>query len=363
MRIARPPFLAAGMLLGLALLLAGLLGCGRRGAPVPPRPAAPAAVGAFRAELLDSSILLTWNRPIRNEDGSPLTNLLEFRLFRTVGPMSPPEARRRLTSLLVATVRADQPENAVVQDDQYAFRDDGGREGFTPGLRYSYRVQAVNGRGVVGEQSAEIFVDFTLAPPPPVDLGAVAGDGVITLSWKPPEGPIPPGAPPPRGYNIYRGRQPGVYGTQPINAGPMVEAQLRDTAVENETTYYYVVRSAGGDRPPWRESTNSNEASATPIDLTPPAPPQGLTAIPAPGVVSVSWTANAEPDLFGYLVYRRELPSLIPVRLTAAPIQTTTFTDRAVRSGAAYVYTVTAVDRSSRRNESSPSTEEAVVAP
>jgi fibronectin type 3 domain-containing protein len=143
----------------------------------------------------------------------------------------------------------------------------------------------------------------------------------------------------------------------------MVEAQLRDTAVENETTYYYVVRSAGGDRPPWRESTNSNEASATPIDLTPPAPPQGLTAIPAPGVVSVSWTANAEPDLFGYLVYRRELPSLIPVRLTANPVQTTTFTDRAVRSGAAYIYTVTAVDRSSRRNESSPSPEVTVEVP
>jgi fibronectin type 3 domain-containing protein len=81
------------------------------------------------------------------------------------------------------------------------------------------------------------------------------------------------------------------------------------------------------------------------------------------GVVSLSWTANTEPDLLGYLVYRREPPALNPVRLTAAPLQTTTFTDRAVRAGATYVYTVTAVDRSPRRNESAPSSEVFVTLP
>lgn len=363
MRMPHPRSLPARMLLGSALLVAGLLGCGRKGAPVPPRPAAPAAVGALRAQLLDNTILLTWNRPTLNEDGSPLADLLEFRLFRAVGPTAPPEARGRLTYSLLATVRADQPENAVVQEGQYGFRDDGGSAGFTPGLRYSYRMQAVNRRGEVGARSAEVFVDFTLAPPPPIDPVAVAGDGVVNLTWKPPEGPVPTGAPAPRGYNIYRGLQPGVYGSQPVNAGPIVQTQFRDTAVVNETTYYYVVRSAGGDRPPWRESTSSNEVSATPIDLTPPAPPRGLTAIPAPGVVSLSWSANTEPDLLGYLVYRRELPGLTPVRLTDAPVQTTTFTDRAVRSGATYLYAVTAVDRSSRRNESAPSVEVSVTVP
>ncbi len=363
MRIPHPPSLSAWMLLGSALLGTGLLGCGRRGAPVPPRLAAPAEAGALRAELTDSTILLTWNRPTRNEDGSPLTDLLEFRLFRAVRPVAPSEARGQVTFSLLATVRAEQPENAVVQDDQYAFRDDGGSAGFTPGLRYSYRVQAVNRRGVAGVQSTEVFVDFTLAPPPPVDLVAVAGDGVVNLTWKPPGGPLPTGAPTPRGYIIYRGLQPGVYGSQPITAGPIVETQFRDTAVENETTYSYVVRSAGGDHPPWRESTNSNEVSATPIDLTPPAPPRRLTAIPAPGVVSLSWGANTEPDLLGYLVYRREPPALTAVRLTDTPVQTTTFTDRAVRPEVTYLYTVTAVDRSSRRNESAPSAEVAVTAP
>ena len=363
MRIPHPRSLPVWRFLGCVLLVVGLLGCGRRGAPVPPRPAAPAAVGALRAELVGSAILLSWNRPTRNEDGSPLTNLLDFRVFRAVGPTVTRGASGRPTFTLLATVRADQPENAVVQDSQYAFRDDGGSAGFTPGLRYSYRLQAVNRRGVAGAQSGEVFVDFTLAPPPPVGLAAVAGDGVVNLTWKPPEVPVPPGAPSPRGYNIYRGLQSGVYGSQPINVGPIVETQFRDTAVQNETTYYYVVRSAGGDRPPWRESANSNEVSATPIDLTPPAPPLGLTAIPALGLVSLSWNANTEPDLLGYLIYRRQLPSLTLVRLTESPVESTTFTDRAVRSGATYLYTITAVDRSSRRNESAPSVEVSVTVP
>jgi hypothetical protein len=363
MRIPHPRPLPARVLLGCTLLVVGLLSCGRRGAPVPPRPAAPPAVGALRADLIDSSILLTWTRPTRNEDGSPLTNLLEFRLFRAVSFTVPPESRGQPVFSLLATVRADQPENAVVQDNQYAFRDEGGSAGFTPGLRYSYRLQAVNRRGVVGAQSGEVFVDFTLAPPPPVDLVGVAGDGVVNLTWMPPEGPLRPGTPLPRGYNIYRGLQPNVYGSQPINVGPIVETQFRDTAVQNETTYYYVVRSAGGDRPPWRESANSNEVSATPIDLTPPSPPRGLTAIPASGVVSLSWSANTEPDLLGYLIYRRQLPSLTLVRLTDSPVQATTFTDRAVRAGATYLYTITAVDRSSRRNESAPSVEVSITVP
>ncbi len=361
MRIPHLHSPAARLLFGSALLVAGLLGCGRRGSPVPPRPAAPAAVGVFRADLRDSAILISWTRPTRNEDGSALTDLSEFRLFRAVGAAAVREARGRPTFSLLATVRADQPENAVVRGDQYAFLDDGGSAGLTPGLRYSYRMQAVNRRGVVGAQSAEVSVDFALPPPPPVGLVAVAGDGVVNLTWQPPAGQAGPA--PPGGYNIYRGVQPGVYGSGPVNARPIVETQFRDALVANETTYYYVVRSVGGERPPWRESGNSAEVSATPVDLTPPAPPQGLTAIPAPGVVSLSWSANTEPDLLGYLVYRREPPALNPVRLTETPLQTTTFTDRAVRAGAAYIYTVTAVDRSSHRNESAPSQEAAVSLP
>jgi len=169
--------------------------------------------------------------------------------------------------------------------------------------------------------------------------------------------------PPVRGYNVYRGVRPGAYGLQPVNAAPQSETRFQDTGVQNETTYYYIVRSVTGDRPPWRESADSPEVAVTLRDLVPPAPPRGLVAVPGAGAVALAWEANTEADLLGYVVYRREPPLLVPVRLTETPIGRTTFTDGTVRPGATYLYVVTAVDRSARRNESDPSAEISVTLP
>jgi hypothetical protein len=244
-----------------------------------------------------------------------------------------------------------------VQGNQYIFRDNGGGAGFLPDTQYSYRVQAVNRHGVVGRSSPDAVVDFSPPPAPPTALQATAGDGAVDLNWKPPAGGGPAGSPPLRGYNLYRGVQPQVYGTQPLNVAPIIDTRFRDAGLANETTYYYVVRSVAGVRPPWRESAASNEISAAPMDLTPPAPPRGLVAVAAAGVIALSWDINPEADLLGYLVYRREPPALTSARLTEAPIQTTTFTDRTARPGVSYLYSVSAVDRSPRRNESAPSVE------
>ena len=86
-------------------------------------------------------------------------------------------------------------------------------------------------------------------------------------------------------------------------------------------------------------------------------------AVPGEGSVGLTWTANVEPDILGYLVYRREAESSTPVRLTEAPILATTYTDRTPKPGVAYLYAVTAVDRSTRRNESAPSGEAAAATP
>ena len=349
-------WLRACTLAALVVASLTLLACGRRGPPVPPRHVAPAAVESFRAELGETDIVLSWVRPSRTEDRSPLTDLAEFRLSRAVGTPGPAGLAARPTFSLLATIRAQQPDNAVVRDTQYIFRDDGGGAGFRPGVRYIYQVQAVNRRGVEGSP-VDAFVDFSHAPAAPAGLQAEAGDGVVDLSWKPPAGPAPAGTPPLRGYNVYRGLHPQAYGPQPINAAPLTDTRFRDAGLTNETIYYYIVRNVAGERPPWRESATSNEVSATPMDLTPPAPPRGLVAVPSAGTIGLIWDANPDSDLLGYLVYRREPPALTPVRLTETPIRTTTFTDRTPRPGASYLYTVTAVDRSPRRNESAPSAE------
>lgn len=347
-----------------AILAATLLlipACGRKGPPLPPRPVVPAAVGDVRAEPREAGIVLSWSRPTRNADGSPLTDLLEFRLSRATVSLGAASVPATAFSFLAA-VRAESPENASVQGSLYAYRDDAEGRGLATGRQYRYRIHAVNRRGEVGPPSADLAVDFTAASAPPIGLKASAGDGSVDLEWQAATPASPEGAPA-KGYNVYRGTKPGLYDLRPLNPTPLPERRFRDTGVQNDTMYHYVVRSVSNDRPPWRESANSGEASAVPQDFIAPAPPRGLVAIPGEGVVVLTWDAGADRDLLGYLVYRREAPQVVPVRLTETPIPGTTFTDRTPRRGATYVYSVTSVDRSTHRNESTPSTETQISLP
>ncbi len=155
--------------------------CGRKGPPLPPRPVVPVAVGNFRAEPRETGIVLSWTRPTRNDDGSPLTDLLEFRLSRATVPLGATTALPTAFSCLAA-IRADQPENAQVQGSLYAYRDDAGGHGLATGRQYRYRVRAMNRRGQAGASPRRMSaVDFTAPSVPPVGLKATAGDGTVDV--------------------------------------------------------------------------------------------------------------------------------------------------------------------------------------
>ncbi|MGH9391661.1 MAG: fibronectin type III domain-containing protein, partial [Vicinamibacteria bacterium] len=88
------------------------------------------------------------------------------------------------------------------------------------------------------------------------------------------------------------------------------------------------------------------------VDTTPPAPPLSLTAtVEDRRNGRLSWTANTEPDLAGYRVYRHG--ELITGNLVGAP----TYLDLDLDEGR-YVYKVTAVDRGGL--ESEPSNEASI---
>ncbi|MEA2622083.1 MAG: hypothetical protein QOH61_993, partial [Chloroflexota bacterium] len=94
-----------------------------------------------------------------------------------------------------------------------------------------------------------------------------------------------------------------------------------------------------------------------------PAAPTGLTASPGNGSVSLGWTANSEPDLAGYNVFRS---TTSPVATTgtplngATPLTTPGFTDLTVANGTTYRYVVVAVDQASH---ASPPSSEASATP
>jgi fibronectin type 3 domain-containing protein len=84
-------------------------------------------------------------------------------------------------------------------------------------------------------------------------------------------------------------------------------------------------------------------------DSFPPKTPTGLAAIPSADGIDLSWEPNAEPDLAGYIVYRRQVSSTgeatgTPIRLTSAPTPAPAFSDRTAQPGLTYSYRITAID-------------------
>ena len=78
-------------------------------------------------------------------------------------------------------------------------------------------------------------------------------------------------------------------------------------------------------------------------DLTPPARPAGFTAVPGEGQVTLTWTANTEPDLAGYVLLRDGVQIATPTG--------TTYTDRGLVNDRSYAYALVAVDAGGNRSD------------
>jgi hypothetical protein len=81
-----------------------------------------------------------------------------------------------------------------------------------------------------------------------------------------------------------------------------------------------------------------------PVDTEAPATPTGLVAAPGDGRVTLSWAAGAEPDLAGYLVYRRTGTTTGAFTLVAQTGGGTTVVDEGLTNGVTYEYYVRARD-------------------
>jgi hypothetical protein len=87
-------------------------------------------------------------------------------------------------------------------------------------------------------------------------------------------------------------------------------------------------------------------------ESVPPLEPTGLKAAPGVQQVTLTWAANSDPDVLGYVIERASTPTGPWTRLTADPVSGVSFTD-AVPNGETRHYAVRAVDTAA--NESGPS--------
>jgi hypothetical protein len=212
---------------------------------------------------------------------------------------------------------------------------------------YAVRVYAIRGLtkgGRPGPAAARVELPLVATPPVPPALAATSTETAIVLTWLPPvaEGSV--------AFNVYK-----VGVSEPMNTAPVTEAKYERSGVEFGTEECFVLRSvqkvAGIDL----ESDLSPPSCITPRDTFPPAVPKGLTAVAGTGTMNLSWDANTEADLAGYLVLRGEAPGDTLQPLTAAPITGTSYEDKTATPGVRYMYAIIAVDKASPPNRSGES--------
>ena len=80
------------------------------------------------------------------------------------------------------------------------------------------------------------------------------------------------------------------------------------------------------------------------VDATAPAAPTGLTATPQSGSIKLTWTANKESDIFGYMVYRFNNVAGI-WECVGRKVQGTAFLDNTCRKGQSLRYRIKAIDK------------------
>ena len=95
----------------------------------------------------------------------------------------------------------------------------------------------------------------------------------------------------------------------------------------------------GSDKLLWKFVPADNK-----VDATAPAAPTGLTATPQSGSIKLSWKANTESDIFGYMVYRYNDAAGI-WECVGRKVQGTTFIDNTCRKGQSLRYRIKALDK------------------
>jgi hypothetical protein len=353
----RPSEWGVPKLLG-ALFTAGfLLGCGIQGPPQPPHLERPEQVTDFQATQVGRAIEMRFTPPELTVDGERLRKPLEIEILRDVTPagarapsmspttpwvaLSPEEWHRRLQGAQVVF-------SVSLSGQQFALG-----QGVTLVLAVRTLTRGFRHHRLESALSNIVQVPLLDVPGAVQNLVLRTTEKAIEVRWTPPDRSLS-GRPlhTLAGYRIYRSRT-GKPDSFQLRAEVQAPPYL-DDEFEFGQAYFYNVRAVFNETGKTAESEDSRVVGIRPLDIFPPAAPEGLTALYTAGAVDLVWNANRERDLAGYNVYRRESQGQMK-RLNQELVRTPIFRDQTVEPGHSYLYHISAVDLTG--NESRPSGE------
>lgn len=222
-----------------------------------------------------------------------------------------------------------QPDRrAVYTDSGYAER------GLEPGRSLVYAVSAVdNSYNESPREVVEVEIPDNVPPEAPSGFAVrPTREGAVRLSWQPVL------CFDLAGYRIYRSEGSRFTSVAEL---PETDARWLDGGAERGTQYLYRVTALDGSG---NESEPSETLEIVPTDITPPNPPQQLTAELEKRGVRLRWEPSPDSDVKLYVIYRSDYPGGKPSRELALIDGRPTYLDR--RGKAGLVYALSAVDTS-----------------
>jgi len=239
----------------LFCVLFSLTACGNKGPLRPLEVPRPETVQAPELRQQGDALLLGWQLPNSNQDGSLAAAAPTVDIYRmTYDPADDcPECFDRST--LLASIDPELPAPAQRVGNRYLLQD----RPLKPGIGYQYKLVS---RNATGEQSRPLILRQTYFTPVPAprQLAATPRDSSLLLEWL---APALTATDQLLGYLVYRRLQPTEHFTL-LNIAPLPKPRFEDFGIENGRRYHYRVRALVKRDSQSIESLPSAEVSAVP---------------------------------------------------------------------------------------------------
>ena len=343
-----------------AILVFSCLSCGKKGELLPPLVRFPQPAENVQVTQKADRLILTWRNPTAYDDGSALPAIEKIEIWilesKTAQGIEAAEIQTeefRQKAKLYVTIEKDRISEYLVEESaaegsmQYSYALSGEDSLST---RYTFGLR-VKDKKRYSPFSALVSLMPVILPLPPTDGTAAVFPDRIEISWRPPlqnrDRSSPANV---KGYNIYRLEEGKP---RRLNPGLVKGEKFEDKDFVFDRTYKYIVRASATETSPYLESEDSAEIEILTKDTFAPEAPKGLVSVAGQDVLAISWDANAESDLDGYRVWRRDEGAKEFRLITPESIKENAYNDRAVEKGKMYVYAVTALDRAGNESQRS----------